>query len=38
MALGIQKNTAEAALKKTRAHAPEDNVLESIIKKSLQFI
>ena len=38
MALGIQKNTAEAALKKTRAHAPEDNVLESITKKSLQFI
>ena len=38
MALGIQKNTAEAALKKTRADAPEDNVLESIIKKSLQFI
>ena len=38
MALGIQKNTAEAALKKTRANAPEDNVLESIIKKSLQFI
>jgi len=38
MALGIQKNTAEAALKKTRAHDPEDNVLESIIKKSLQFI
>ena len=37
MALGIQKNTAEAALKKTRANAPEDNVLESIIKKSLQF-
>ena len=38
MALGIQKNTAEAALKKTRANSPEDNVLESIIKKSLQFI
>ena len=38
MALGIQKNTAEAALKKTRANTPEDNVLESIIKKSLQFI
>ena len=38
MALGIQKNSAEAALKKTRANAPEDNVLESIIKKSLQFI
>ena len=38
MALGIQKKTAEAALKKTRANAPEDNVLESIIKKSLQFI
>lgn len=38
MALGIPKNTAEAALKKTRANAPEDNVLESIIKKSLQFI
>lgn len=38
MALGIQKNTAEAALKKTRANAPDDNVLESIIKKSLQFI
>ena len=38
MALGIHKNTAEAALKKTRADAPEDNVLESIIKKSLQFI
>ncbi len=38
MALGIQRNTAEAALKKTRANSPEDNVLESIIKKSLQFI
>ena len=38
MALGIQKNTAEAALKKTRANSPEDNVVESIIKKSLQFI
>lgn len=38
MALGIQKNTAEAALKKTRANSPEDNLLESIIKKSLQFI
>jgi Holliday junction DNA helicase RuvA len=38
MALGIQKNTAEAALKKTRSNSPEDNVLESIIKKSLQFI
>ena len=38
MALGIQKNTAEAALKKTRANSPEDNVLELIIKKSLQFI
>ncbi len=38
MALGIQKNTAEAALKKAKASAPEDNVLESIIKKSLQFI
>lgn len=38
MALGIPKNTAEAALKKTRINAPEDNVLESIIKKSLQFI
>jgi len=38
MALGIQKNTAEAALKNTRANSPEDNLLESIIKKSLQFI
>lgn len=38
MALGIQKNTAEAALRKAKASAPEDNVLESIIKKSLQFI
>lgn len=38
MALGIQKNSAEAALKKTRSNSPEDNVLESIIKKSLQFI
>ena len=38
MALGIPKNTAETALKKTRANAPEDTVLESIIKKSLQFI
>jgi len=38
MALGIQKNTAEAALKKTRSNSPEDNVLESIIKKSLHFI
>ncbi|MFN5421969.1 MAG: Holliday junction branch migration protein RuvA [bacterium] len=38
IALGIQKNTAESALKKVRAASPEDNSLESLIKKSLQFI
>lgn len=38
IALGIQKNTAEAALKKVRTASPDDNTLESLIKKSLQFI
>ena len=38
IALGIQKNTAESALKKVRAASPEDNTIESLIKKSLQFI
>ena len=38
IALGIQKNTAESALKKARTADPEDSTLESLIKKSLQFI
>jgi Holliday junction DNA helicase RuvA len=38
MALGIQKNVAENALKKVKNSAPEDNNLESLIKKSLQLI
>ena len=38
VALGIQKNTAEAALKKAMAGAEEKTSLESIIKKSLQYI
>ena len=38
IALGIQKNTAESALKKARNADPEDSTLESLIKKSLQFI
>ncbi|MEY3060656.1 MAG: Holliday junction branch migration protein RuvA [Bacteroidota bacterium] len=38
MALGIQKNVAENALKKAKNSAPEDNNLESLIKKSLQLI
>jgi Holliday junction DNA helicase RuvA len=38
MALGIQKNVAENALKKAKNLAPEDNNLESLIKKSLQHI
>lgn len=38
VALGIQKNTAEAALKKAQQASPEDNNLEFLIKKSLQFI
>ena len=38
VALGIQKNTAEAALKKAMAGAEEKSSLESIIKKSLQYI
>lgn len=38
MALGIQKNVAETAIKKVKNSAPEDNSLESIIKKSLQLI
>ena len=38
MALGIPRNTAEAALKKTKTQSPEDNSLESLIKKSLQLI
>lgn len=38
IALGIQKNAAETALRKARQASPDDNNLESIIKKSLQFI
>ena len=38
IALGIQKNTAESALKKARTADPEESTLESLIKKSLQFI
>ena len=38
VALGIQKNTAEAALKKAMAGSEEKSSLESIIKKSLQYI
>jgi Holliday junction DNA helicase RuvA len=38
MALGIQKTAAENALKKVKHTSPEDNNLESIIKKSLQLI
>jgi len=38
VALGIQKNTAEAALKKAMAGSEEKTSLESIIKKSLQYI
>jgi len=38
MALGIQKNVAENALKKAKNTSPEDNSLESLIKKSLQLI
>ena len=38
MALGIQKTAAENALKKVKHSSPEDNNLESIIKKSLQLI
>jgi Holliday junction DNA helicase RuvA len=38
MALGIQKNVAENALKKAKNTSPEDNNLESLIKKSLQLI
>jgi Holliday junction DNA helicase RuvA len=38
VALGIQKNTAEAALKKAMTGAEEKSSLESIIKKSLQYI
>ncbi len=38
MALGIQKNVAENALKKAKNSSPEDNNLESLIKKSLQLI
>jgi holliday junction DNA helicase RuvA len=37
MALGIQRNTAEAALKKAK-NTSEEHTLESLIKKSLQFI
>jgi Holliday junction DNA helicase RuvA len=37
MALGIQRNTAEAALKKAKNQS-DDTTLESLIKKSLQFI
>lgn len=37
IALGIQRNTAEAALKKAKSSS-DDNTLESLIKKSLQFI
>ena len=38
MALGIQKNMAESALKKVKNNDPGDNNLESLIKKSLQLI
>ena len=38
MALGIQKNVAENALKKAKNTAPEDQNLETLIKKSLQLI
>jgi len=38
MALGIQKNVAENALKKAKTTAPEDQNLETLIKKSLQLI
>jgi Holliday junction DNA helicase RuvA len=38
MALGIQKNVAENALKQVKNSTPEDNSLESLIKKSLQLI
>ena len=38
VALGIQKNTAEAALKKAMAGSEEKSSIESIIKKSLQYI
>jgi Holliday junction DNA helicase RuvA len=38
MALGIQKNVAENALKKAKNNSPEDTNLESLIKKSLQLI
>jgi hypothetical protein len=38
MALGIPRNTAEAALKKARSSSTEENNLETLIKKSLQLI
>lgn len=38
MALGIPRNTAESALTKARKSSPDDQNLESLIKKSLQFI
>ena len=38
IALGIQRNSAEAALKKAKTGATEELSLELLIKKSLQFI
>ena len=38
IALGIQKGSAESALKKARSASSEDISLELLIKKSLQFI
>ncbi len=38
IALGIQRNSAEAALKKAKTGATEELTLELLIKKSLQFI
>ena len=38
IALGIQRNSAEAALKKAKVGATEELTLELLIKKSLQFI
>jgi Holliday junction DNA helicase RuvA len=38
IALGIIKGSAEAALKKARASSTEELNLETLIKKSLQFI
>ncbi len=38
IALGIQRNSAEAALKKAKVGATEELNLELLIKKSLQFI